>query len=102
MKKLKVLCALAAAILLAGCNSVPKSEISFNPKTYTFNISSPKNVTIGGLNASLTTNGTVTIVVTNYSSKNDVEILRAVANANAEIQTKVIQLGAKAAAAALK
>lgn len=82
---------LAAALLCAGCAFVPQTHVTFNPATSELKVKSPKDVTLKGLSAG-TTNGSSYITIQEYSSKNNVEVLRAVADANAETAKKGAEL----------
>lgn len=78
-------------LLLCGCAFVPATRIKFNPKTGELNVKSPKDVELTGLHA-YATNGVSAIDIQKYSSKNNIEVLRAVTQANAETQKKGAEL----------
>ena len=94
MKKLLLL----PLIMLAGCMSVPTTKIAFDPITRTITIASPKDVELKDLNFTITgTNATVTVGT--YSSKNNAEVVKVIADANiAQLQSALD--AAKAAVAA--
>ncbi len=91
---------------LAGCVSVPSTEVTFNPQTDALRIKSPKNVHIGM--ASVTKSGTnFTLTVNDYSSTNDNAVVTTVSQAQAAIAknasdsiTALANLAAQAAAKA--
>lgn len=73
---------LCLGLLLPGCVVVPKTEISYSPGSRSWKLASPKDVTIGYLLATYTTTGGVSLVISNYSSKNNLEVLQAITAAN--------------------
>lgn len=72
---------LCCAFGLAGCTlPVPKTAIAFNPTTRTLSIQSPKDVKFAKVE--LLSEGTnFTLTVTDYSSANNVEVIRAAVEA---------------------
>lgn len=78
----------AALSLLCGCMSVPTTRINYVPATQTLNIQSPKDVTIESL--SVTTDGPDFLIeLKNYRSASNVEVVRTVAEANAQMQRDI-------------
>lgn len=78
-------------LILCGCAMVPATKISFNPRTGELNVRSPKDVELTGLHA-YATNGVSAIDIQKYSSKNNIEVIKAVTQANAETQKKGAEL----------
>lgn len=70
---------------------VPKTSIRFNPETKQLDIQSPKDVEIHGLHATAT-NGMYRLDVDKYSAKNNIEVIRAVTEANAANAKKGAEL----------
>lgn len=80
MKTHTVLAILAAA-LLAGCSTpaaVVTTEISVSKADGTLHVSSPKNVSIEGLEATVTPDGARTVRLAKYSATADPAIAEAV------------------------
>ena len=96
--------AIIACLFLTGCVSVPKTEFTFDPRTHKLTIKSPKNVELRGLNATISTNGVLTVTVETYTSKNDWQVVQAVMEAQTKIMndmsTRSQELINKAAVAA--
>lgn len=96
MNKTKLIVGLALIVSMAGCISVPKTEISFNPKTKQLKIKSPKNVSFEEVKVSQTeTNFTMT--VKNYGSTNDMAIVATVTKAQGEVAKSGLELISKLA-----
>lgn len=81
----------AVVLSCSGCAFVPQTHVAFNPSTGELTVKSPKDVTLNGLRAGVT-NGAAYIEIEEYSSKNNVEVLRAVTDANAETAKKGAEL----------
>ena len=90
MQKIKILLQVAAiAIVSVGCMSVPRTTISFDPKTKQVAIESPKDITLEGLKihyapGSESASAQFDVTVDNYTAKNNVEMLREVVKQNQE------------------
>jgi hypothetical protein len=81
--------------LLAGCMFVPQTDVSLDPVTRNLRIKSPKDVVIKDFKSSLTPTATGTVVVIefkSYESKNNIEVIRAITEANAEAARKGAEL----------
>jgi PBP1b-binding outer membrane lipoprotein LpoB len=81
----------ALALALTGCARVPATKVSFNPATGELKVSSPKDIELTGLHAYVT-NGLTRIDVEKYTSKNNVEVIKAVSDLNAENAKKGAEL----------
>jgi hypothetical protein len=83
MKLIACIC-LIAAFALAGCQlPVPRTSLKFDPTTKTLDIRSPKDVKMAGVTVDLQgTNFSLTI--DSYESANNLEIVKAAAQAQAE------------------
>jgi hypothetical protein len=109
LKFYALILAVSAVSALTGCNTipaVPATQISFNPKTGTLSITSPKNVCIGGVSV-LQSSNSFALSVTNYTSTNDLQVVSAVVTAQALVAsnasttiTALANLGAAVAAKA--
>ena len=89
--KLALCCAIP---LLAGCVSVvPRTEISFDPVTHTVGIKSPKDVELTGLRVEIV-EGAANVAIDKYSAKNNYEVVKAVADANAAALKDLTDKGA--------
>lgn len=75
---------LSTAILITGCAlPVPKTSLHFDPVTKTLDIRSPKDVKMAGVTVDLQgTNFSLTIDT--YESANNLEVVKAAAQAQAE------------------
>lgn len=85
----KILQVLTVAVVATGCMSVPRTTISFDPKTKQVAIESPKDITLDGLKiryapSSDTTQAQFEVTVDSYTAKNNVEMLREVVKQNQE------------------
>lgn len=76
-------------LLVTGCASVPSTKFSLDPKTGVLTLDSPKNVSFNNLDATLS-NGNH-IILQGYSSTNAVDVIAAVAAANAQMAGKLIE-----------
>ena len=90
------------AVAASGCMGVPKTDISVNPANITLRIKSPKDIGITNLVATVTTNGTVSISIGEYSSKNNAAVIAEVAKQNAAMAQAVGDIGAKGIDAAIR
>lgn len=104
MKMIQLVCAALLIVILAGCQTVPATEVRFKPKTGEFEIKSPKDIGITNLVATVT-NGVPTLSVGSYSSRNSPDVISAVAEANAQMAKilgqLVLQLAEQAAKGAV-
>jgi hypothetical protein len=78
------LVALIVCLVLAGCG-VPSTRIRYNPASHQLTLTSPKDVTIGGINVIMATNGQFSLNVTNYAATNNAAVISAVSEQNAMI-----------------
>ena len=117
MQILKNICAIFALALLAACCSgcsllskpqVPPTQIGFDHTKGTLFVKSPKNVSIGKMSVTQS-NGVFNLVVENYSSTNDNQVISAVvtaqaavAKANADTINSLASLASQAAANVVK
>jgi hypothetical protein len=83
--KLFALVILAAALALCGCQTVPRSMFSYNPSTRTVGVESPKDTEIRGLHIEIKPDGTALIDVEYFMSKNNFDVVAAIAESNAKI-----------------
>lgn len=97
-----ILALLVIAALAAGCARVPKTSISFNPKTRKLDIRSPKDIEIQNLSARIGTNGETVIAIESYAGRNNAEVINAVAAQNAAAMQKIAELGGQAIGEAAK
>ena len=82
------------ARVLCGCMSVPQTGIQFNPQTKQLDITSPKDVEIQS--ATVTeSNGFFCIEVKGYKAKNNIQVIQAVIEGNAETRKSIEQNAAK-------
>lgn len=81
--------ALCLLPFLAGCMSVPATRIAVDPTSHELRLQSPKDVSIGALNAVISTNGQVTIELVDYKAENNVDVIRTIADANAKMQEDI-------------
>lgn len=81
--------------LAAGCASVPRTTISFNPKSHSITIQSPKDIELTNLTAVIETNGTASVKVESYRSRNSIEAIQAIAQQNIEMTKAVGAIGAQ-------
>lgn len=84
-----------------GCASVPKTRISFNPVTKEIVIQSPKDVELTNLSATINKDGGALILVGTYTSKNNAEVINAVATQNANTWKAISDLTSKLADTAI-
>ncbi len=66
----------------SGCAAVPATKIRFNPATEEVRIESPKDTEMKGLFITIS-NGIASIRIESYSSRNNVEVIQALAKQNA-------------------
>jgi hypothetical protein len=83
MKK-RLVYVLLMCCLCAGCTSVPKTKIGYNRQTGIVTVQNPKDIELKGLKFYITTN-LVLITVESYKGKNNLEIVKAVADAKVQI-----------------
>ena len=88
-------------VIMAGCASVPATKIAFNPVSKQLTIQSPKDVELSNLVATINTAGECKIEVGTYVSKNNAEVLAAVAAGNASTMKLVGDLTSKLADTAI-
>lgn len=81
---------------------VPATRVTFNPATRELTIKSPKDVEITNLVATVNSNGTASITMGAYSSRNNVEVLAAVASQNAALLKAAAEIGGQVIGAAVK
>jgi len=89
------LCALALILAALGCAHVPRTTIAFNPKTHSITIQSPKDIELANLSAVIAADGTATIKVESYRSRNSIEAIQAIATQNIEMTKAVGAIGAQ-------
>lgn len=68
-------------VFICGCMSVPQTGIRFNPQTKALDIQSPKDVEIESATV-VESNGFFSITVTGYKAKNNIEVIKAIAESN--------------------
>lgn len=90
MKHTSLLAAAALTILCGGCASVPATKLSINPTTGAVILESPKEIGISNMIATLP-NG-VQVQLQGYQSHNSVDVLAAVAAANAQSLAQIIEM----------
>lgn len=90
------------ALLAAGCVSVPRTEVAFDPKTRSLTIRSPKDIAISNLTVTAGDGGAFTLTMGSYSSRNSAEVIGAVAAQNAATLQKVSEIGGAAVGELLK
>lgn len=90
MKKLAPLALALMCALLTGCASVPATKLSINPTTGAVILESPKEIGISNMIATLP-NG-VQVQLQGYQSHNSVDVLAAVAAANAQSLAQIIEM----------
>jgi len=74
---------------LTGCYTVPATKVFVDPVAHTFTIQSPKDIEITNLMVSVQgTNTTVSIGY--YGSKNNFQVIQAVADVNLATQKNVL------------
>jgi nitrous oxide reductase accessory protein NosL len=95
----------AATLILAGCQSVPQTEIGFNKSTGTLAIKSPKEIDIDGLEIEVVPGKKAVVKIKKYSSHNSPDVIAAVASSNERMAAYTLQIaqalaqsGAKAVA----
>lgn len=81
--------------LLPGCASVPRTEITFNPKTHSITIQSPKDVELTNLTVAIDTNGAAAVRIDSYRSRNNIEAIQAIATQNIEMTKAIGAIGAQ-------
>jgi uncharacterized lipoprotein YajG len=89
-----LLCAVAL-LLATGCAHVPRTSITFNPKTHEITIQSPKEIELTNLTATIAPDGSATVKVESYRSRNSVEVIQAIAQQNNEMVKAIGDIGAK-------
>jgi hypothetical protein len=87
---MKNLILFALLIAISGCASVPATKVSINPTTGAITLESPKEIGISNMIATLP-NG-VTVQLQGYQSHNSVDVLSAVAAANAQTLSQAVDL----------
>lgn len=80
---------------------VPATRVSFNPRTHELTVRSPKDVELTNLVATVNSNGTA-ISIGRYSSRNNAEVIGAVAAQNAATLKAVAELGGQVIGEAAK
>ena len=66
-------------IPLVGCQAVPTTKLKFGNLLF----ESPKDVIVSNMVASVSSNGTITITIGSWTGKNNLEIIKAITDANA-------------------
>lgn len=98
----------AATSMLTGCVNllVPSTQISGSVGGAPFTFKGPKDVEIGSLNATANKDGTISLSISNLTSKNNPAVIQTTADAQVGIINAAIQgaatLSGKAAASAAK
>ena len=87
---MKNLILFASLIAFSGCASVPATKVSINPTTGAITLESPKEIGISNMVATLP-NG-VQVTLQGYQSHNSVDVLSAVAAANAQSLAQIIEM----------
>lgn len=87
-----------ALLLMTGCMSVPKTVVSFDPVKHTLDIQSPKdiaitNISVLTLSATATNPATFLLTIGSYSSKNNIDVIKAIVERNSEMQRQLIEGG---------
>lgn len=86
-------------IICTGCVSVPATRVSFNPTTHEVVIRSPKDVELS--NVAVKVQGdAATITIEHYSSKNNSEVITAIAAQNAATAKAIAEVAGTAIGAA--
>src|SRR5512143_1520311 len=88
MKKLFYLAPLL--LVLAGCAGVPEATFDLDLATGKTHWQNPKNIAITGLDATIDKRGTARIKVESLTSTNDVNVVAAVAAANAAMAEQFV------------
>ena len=95
---------LLSALLLAfswfvfGCASVPRTEVRFDPKNDALVINSPKDIELLDVRliafpATATNAARFELTVGRYASKNNIEVIRAITEANAASLKAAVENG---------
>jgi uncharacterized lipoprotein YajG len=93
---MKIILAVISAAILVGCMTVPSTRITVDPVTKSIDVQSPKDIDIKGFRADFhpTATGTVVSVwIDSYTSKNNIDVIKAVAERNAAMQEALTKEG---------
>jgi len=100
MNFLRLLAPVLVGVALCGCSTVPATLITFDPISHQLAIRSPKDVELTNLAVSVASNGVASITLGSYVSKNNAEVVAAVATQNALVLKAAADLGGQLIGAA--
>lgn len=89
MKRIINLLLISAALVIAAGCAKTETKLRVNPATGELSWTSPKNVSITNIVAVVGTNGTRTVTVGSFETKNDPEVLRTAGDANVNMVNAV-------------
>lgn len=89
MKRIINLLLISAALVIAAGCAKTETKLRVNPATGELSWTSPKNVSITNIVAVVGTNGTRTVTVGSFETKNDPEVLKSAGDANVNMVNAV-------------
>lgn len=89
-------------MLLGGCARVPATRISYDPVHHAIDIRSPKDIAITNFVATIETNGTCTLRIGSYWSHNNLDVVQAIAAANAAAAKALADVAVQAVGTAVQ